>query len=222
MTKFLLTAALTTALGLAALSASAATGSFAGTWTLDKTKSQGLSKRLETADKVTWTIAQDAKTISVDQKVEGGQGFGGPPAGTAGGGQPPGGAPTGTAGGGQPPGGAPAGTAGGGQPPAGAPAGAAGGGMGGMRMPPSVYNLDGTETTVSFDGDRGKGTLKATRMGNAMQLSRKNTFNGPNGVTNSLETRKLELSGDGKVLTATVHNESSRGTTDSTLVFNKE
>ena len=100
----------------------------------------------------------------------------------------------------------------------GAPAGA------GARAPapPVVYNLDGSETSVSFDGDRGKGTLKTTRVGSALQLSRQNTFNGPNGVTTSSETRRLELSPDGKVLTATIHSENSRGTTDSTLVFNKQ
>ncbi len=55
---------------------------FAGTWALDKEKSQGLSQRMQGADKVTWTITQDDKTISIDSKVEGGQ----PPAGGGGGG----------------------------------------------------------------------------------------------------------------------------------------
>jgi len=68
----------------------------------------------------------------------------------------------------------------------------------------------------------GKSTLKATWAGNALQLSRNSIFNGPNGEITSTETRKLELSSDGKVLTATVHSESPRGTTDSTLVFNKQ
>ena len=214
MKKLLLTATLTITLGLAALAASAAGDSFAGTWTLDKAKSQGLSKRLEGADKVTWTIAQDDKTISVDQKVEGGPGFGGPPGGAAGGGMGMGGGP----GGGSPPPGAP---------PAGG-MGMGGGGMGpgmgaGMPpMPPIVYNLDGSETSNTFDSDRGKATMKATRSGKALQLSRQTTFKGPNGETKNAETRKLELTGDGKVLTVTTHSEGSRGTTDSTMVFNKQ
>lgn len=65
---------------------------FAGTWSLDKAKSQGLSPRMQGADKVTWTVTQDDKTLSIDSKVEGGQ----PPAGGGpgmggGGGRGPGG-----------------------------------------------------------------------------------------------------------------------------------
>jgi len=197
MNRLFLTAALTTAFGLAAMAAGAGTGSYAGTWNLDKANSQGLSKRLETADKVTWTIEQDEKTISIDQKVEGGQGFGPPPGAGAGGAPGASGGPPAAAGGGAPRG----------------PMAA---------MPPVVYNLDGTESTVTFDGDRGKGTLKAAKMGNGLQLSRNNVFNGPNGQMLSSETRKLELSGDGKVLTAIIHSENQRGKTDSTLVFNKQ
>src|SRR5437870_1772920 len=81
MRKVLLIAGLTTAFALATLASSAA-ANFAGTWNLDKTKSQGLSPRMAGADSVTWTITQDAATISVDQKVTGGQ----PPAGGGGGG----------------------------------------------------------------------------------------------------------------------------------------
>jgi hypothetical protein len=162
---------------VAVLAAGAAGANFAGTWALDKTKSQGLSPRMQGADSVTWTITQDDKTISIDQKVTGGQAPGG-------------------------------------------------GGMGGGRGPagPTTYNLDGKETTMDIGGGQmtGKSTLKATWAGNALQLSRNSTFNGPNGEVTSSETRKLELSGDGKVLTATVHSEGPRGTTDSTLVFNKQ
>ncbi len=65
-----------------AVLAAGAAANFAGTWVLDKSKSQGLSPRLEGADKVTWIITQDDKTISIESKVEGGQ----PPAGGGGGG----------------------------------------------------------------------------------------------------------------------------------------
>lgn len=177
MRKLFLVAGLTAAFMLLVVAASAQKTSFAGTWTLDKTKSQGLSTRMQGADKVTWAITQDDKTISIDQKVEGGQ------------------APQGGGGGGM--------GGGGGRPPSG----------------PVAYNLDGSETSMEMG--QGKATLKATWSGGTLELVRKSTFNGPNGEVTSTNSQKLSLSGDGKVLTAVVHSESPRGTTDSTLVFNK-
>ena len=97
MRRLFLIAGLMTALGLAVVAASAASANFGGSWLLDKTKSQGLSPRMQGADKVTWTITQADKTISIDQKVEGGQ----PPAGGGGGGGGTGGG--GGMGGGRPP-----------------------------------------------------------------------------------------------------------------------
>jgi hypothetical protein len=82
MKRLFLTAGLMAAIALAIVASSMAAANFGGTWVLDKTKSQGLSPRMQGADKVTWTITQDDKTISIDQKVEGGQ----PPAGGGGGG----------------------------------------------------------------------------------------------------------------------------------------
>jgi len=66
----------------------AAPANFAGTWTLDKSKSQGLSQRIQGADSVSWVITQNEKEITVEEKISGGQmgGPGGPP----GGGPPPG------------------------------------------------------------------------------------------------------------------------------------
>lgn len=90
MRRLFLIAGLITAFGLAVLAASAAPpANFAGAWSLDKTKSQGLNPRLQGADKVTWTITQDEKTIVIDQKVEGGQPTTGGPPGGGGGGRPP-------------------------------------------------------------------------------------------------------------------------------------
>ena len=177
MRKVFLIAGLMTAFAVAVVASSAA-ANFAGTWTLDKTKSQNLSPRMAGADKVTWTITQDAATISIDTKVEGGQ----PPAGGGG-----------------------MGGGGGARPPAG----------------PTVYKLDGTET--SMDMGPAKATLKATWSGDALDLSQKTTFTGQDGTERtSTNTRKLSLSGDGKVLTAAVHSEGGRGgPSDSTLVFNK-
>lgn len=88
MRKVFLIAGLMTAFAFAVVASSAA-ANFGGTWLLDKTKSQGLSQRMAGADKVTWTITQDTATISIDQKVEGGQ----PPAGAGGGGGMGGGRP---------------------------------------------------------------------------------------------------------------------------------
>ena len=97
MKKVFLIAGLMAALGLAVLAVSAAKpANFAGTWSLDKTKSQGLSQRMQGAESVTWTITQDGKTISVDSKVAGGQ----PPAAGAGTGTGTGGGTGGGRGGG--------------------------------------------------------------------------------------------------------------------------
>jgi len=189
MKRLFLIAGLAVAFLLLIVAASAQKANFAGTWNLDKSKSQGLSQRMQGADSVTWTITQDDKTISIDQKVTGGQ----PPAGGGGGG----------AGGGGGMGG--------------------GGGRGGPGGPQS-YPLDGKEATsdVNFGQNTGKLTTKATAAGGTLELLRKTTFNGPNGEVTSTNTQKLSLSGDGKVLTAVVHSESPRGTTDSTMVFNKQ
>src|SRR5215211_404899 len=135
MRKLLYAFGLTSAL-VFALAAHAAAPNFAGTWTLDKSKSQGLSQRLQNAESVTWNITQTDKEITIEEKVTGGGGPGGP------GGPPPAGAP---AAGGPPPGGGPGGGPG------------RGGMMGGG---PRTFNLDGTETTG--EAGRGKFARKAT------------------------------------------------------------
>ena len=90
MRKLLYAFGLTSAL-VFALAAQAAAPNFAGTWTLDKSKSQGLSQRLQNAESVSWIITQTDKDITIEEKVTGG---GGPPAGAPAGG-PPGGGPGG-------------------------------------------------------------------------------------------------------------------------------
>jgi hypothetical protein len=82
MKRLFLITGLMAVLALAIVASAMAAANFAGTWVLDKSKSTGLSQRMQGADKVTWTITQDDKTISIDTKVEGGQ----PPAGGGGGG----------------------------------------------------------------------------------------------------------------------------------------
>ena len=197
MRKLIFAFGLTSAL-VFALAAHAAAPNFAGTWTLDKSKSQGLNQRMQNAESVTWNVTQTDKQITIDEKVTGGGGPGGPP---------PGGAP---AAGGPPAGGPPGGGQGGGR--------GMGMGMGGPR----IYNLDGSETTG--DMGRGKFARKATLSsdGKTLELVSKVTFQNQEGndVTTT-STDKLTLSADGKSLTVVRHAETPRGPQDSTLVFNK-
>ena len=196
MRKLLYAFGLTSAL-VFALAAHAAAPNFAGTWTLDKSKSQGLSQRWQNAESVTWNVTQTDKEITIDEKVTGGGGPGGP-------GGPPSGAP---AAGGPPPG------------------GGQGGGMGpgrGMMGGPRTFNLDGSETTG--DTGRGKFARKATLSsdGKTLELVSKLTFQTPDGnEVTTTSNDKLTLSADGKTLTDVRHSESPRGAQDSTLVFNK-
>ena len=196
MRKLLFALGLTSAL-VFALAAHAAAPNFAGTWTLDKSKSQGLNPRWQNAESVTWNVTQTEKEITIDEKVAGGGGPGGPPSGGA----PAAGAPAG---------GPPGGGQGGGR--------GMGGGMGGPR----TYNLDGSETTGEMG--RGKFARKATLSsdGKTLELVSKVTFQTPDGQeVTTTSNDKLSLSADGKSLTVVRHSESPRGPQDSTLVFNK-
>jgi hypothetical protein len=182
------------------LVAQAAAPNFAGTWTLDKSKSQGLSQRMQGADSVQWVITQTDKELTIEEKVTGGQmgGGGGASAGAAPAGAPPAGAPPAGGGGGQ------------------------GGGRGGMGMGgPRTYNLDGSE--VATDTGRGKLVRKAAWAADktTLELSSTATFSGPNGEMTTTSTDKLTLSGDGKTLTVVSHRETPRGPQDTTYVFNK-
>lgn len=192
MRKLLYAFGLTSAL-VFALAAQAAAPNFAGTWTLDKGKSQGLSQRMQNAESVSWVVTQTDKDITIEEKVTGGQPGGGTGGGAAAGAPPAGGAPQGGGGGGR--------------------------GMGGGG--PRTYNLDGSET--SGEMGRAKYTRKATMSsdGKTLELLQKATFQGPDGEVTATSSDKLTLSADGKVLTVVRHSESPRGTQDSTLVFNK-
>jgi hypothetical protein len=199
MRRIICALSLTSALIFSLVAQAAAPISFAGTWTLDKSKSQGLSQRMQGADSVSWVITQTDKEITIEEKVTGGQQMGGP------GGPPPAGAP--------PAGGAPA-----------APGSGQGGGQGGGRGGfggPRTFNLDGTETTV--ETGRGKSVRKATWStdNKTLELTSKSTFQGPNGEMTATSTDKLTLSEDGKTLTVASHRETQRGPQDSTLVFTK-
>jgi hypothetical protein len=106
----------------------------------------------------------------------------------------------------------------------GQPAGGGGGGTGGGggRGPagPQTYTLDGKEATAEAMG--GTNTTKATWSGKTLELSsvRAGSFNGNDFKFTSVD--KLTLSDDGKTLTISRHRESQRGTTDATLVLNKQ
>jgi hypothetical protein len=87
MRKLLCALGMMSALVIALAVHAAAPANFAGTWTLDKSKSQGLNPRLQNAESVSWVITQTAKEITIEEKVTGGN----PPAGGAPGGGAPGG-----------------------------------------------------------------------------------------------------------------------------------
>ena len=70
-----------------ALAAHAAAPTFAGTWTLDKSKSQGLNPRWQNAESVAWNITQTDKEITIEEKVTGGAPPGGGGPGGGGGGR---------------------------------------------------------------------------------------------------------------------------------------
>ncbi len=87
MRKLLCALTVMSALVIAVAVHAAAPANFAGTWTLDKSKSQGLSPRQQNAESVSWVITQTEKDITIEEKVTGGQ----PPAGGGPGGGGPGG-----------------------------------------------------------------------------------------------------------------------------------
>ncbi len=91
MRKLPFALSLSAVLLLALAASAAAPANFAGTWILDKAKSQNLG-RLQNAESVTWVITQDSKQITIEQKITGGEMGGGPGGGGGGGGRGPGGA----------------------------------------------------------------------------------------------------------------------------------
>ena len=90
MRKLPFALSLSAVLLLALAASAAAPANFAGTWILDKAKSQNLG-RLQNAESVTWVITQDTKQITIEQKIAGGEMSGGGPGGGGGGGRGPGG-----------------------------------------------------------------------------------------------------------------------------------
>jgi hypothetical protein len=87
MRKLLCALSLMSALVITLAVHAAAPANFAGTWTLDKSKSQGLNPRQQNAESVSWVITQTEKEITLEEKITGGN----PPAGAPAGGPPGGG-----------------------------------------------------------------------------------------------------------------------------------
>ena len=87
MRKLLCALGMMSALVIALAVHAAAPANFGGTWTLDKSKSQGLNPRLQNAESVSWVITQTDKEITIEEKVTGGN----PPANMGGGDRPAGG-----------------------------------------------------------------------------------------------------------------------------------
>src|SRR6266480_2733259 len=77
MRKVVLTISLLGAMIFAIAVSAAAPANFSGTWTLDKSKSQGLDQRMQNAESIQWVITQNDKQISIESKVTGGQNAGG-------------------------------------------------------------------------------------------------------------------------------------------------
>jgi hypothetical protein len=169
----------------------AAPPNFGGAWTLDKSKSQGLTQRFQAAESVSWTITQTDKTITIEEKVTGA------PAGGAGGGAP-GGAPGAGGGGG-----------GGGR------GGFGGGGPRVFNLDGSETMADmgrgkaARKVSWSSDGKTLELVTKTTFAGQ------------DGAEVTATNTDKLQLSADGKTLTVVHHGESPRGPQDSTYVFTK-
>lgn len=201
MRKLLCALSLISALVFALAVQAAAPASFAGTWTLDKSKSQGLNPRVQNAESVSWTVTQNDKTITIEEKITGGQPGGG--SGVGPGGPPPGGA------------------AAGGQGQGAGQGGGQGRGMGGGMGGPRTFNLDGSET--SGETPRGKFVRKATWSsdGKTLDLVTKSTFQGPEGEVTVTTSDKLSVSEDGKTLTVARHSETPRGAQDSTWVLTR-
>jgi hypothetical protein len=82
MRKLLCALSLMSALVLTLAVHAAAPANFGGTWTLDKSKSQGLNPRQQNAESVSWVITQTEKEITIEEKTTGGN----PPSGAPGGG----------------------------------------------------------------------------------------------------------------------------------------
>ena len=98
-----------------------------------------------------------------------------------------------------------------------------GGGFGGGDVP-ATYTLDGKETIVEQESRGGKIPVKfsAKYEGAKLHLLQSRTFSTPNGDITAETKGTWELSADGKTLTIDREMSSPRGTSSTTLVYNKQ
>ena len=203
MKRIFVIAGLATAFLLLVVAASAQKTNFAGTWSLDKAKSQNLSRGMQGADKVTLTITQDDKTISLDTKLEGGQ----PPAGGGGGNG-----------------------GGGGRGMGGGFGGPQSFNLDGKENGPTDVTMGHHAPTERYAPDVTMGqrtikrTTKGTLSGQSVELWTKSEFAGQDGsMMTTTSTQKLTLSDGGKTLTSVTHREGGQQqATDVTAVYTKQ
>jgi hypothetical protein len=86
------------------------------------------------------------------------------------------------------------------------------------------YTLDGKETKISVEGPNGPMpvVLRAEAQSDKLQLTSSRTFSGQMGEMTATKKEVWALSDDGKTLTIVRENITPRGTSSSTLVFNKK
>ena len=213
MNRSLIACALALVLLAGAWTVSAASANFAGTWVLDKARSQGLPPQWENIESYTMVVTQDDKQITVENKIVGGVRAGGEQGGIGGQGRPP---RDGAAGDGQ----------GGGRRAGGGQGGGRGGRGGfGMGMPTATYKLDGTETQIESAGGRGgAATLKAQWKdgGKGLELTNTRSFNFQGNETTRTTKERWELADGGKVLKVKRTADGRQGAQESTLVFNRQ
>ena len=213
MNRSLIACTLALVLLAGAWAVSAASANFAGTWILDKARSQGLPPQWENIESYTMVVTQDEKQLTVENKFAGGARAGGDQGGVGGQTRPPreGGS---------------ADVQGGGRRPGGGQGGGRGGRGGfGMGMPTATYKLDGTETQIESAGGRGgAATLKAQwkDSGKALELTNTRSVNFQGSETTRTTKERWELAEGGKVLKVKRTVDGRQGTQESTLVFNRQ
>jgi hypothetical protein len=191
----------------------AASANFAGTWVLDKSKSQGLSQQMENVETYTMVVTQDDKQLTVEHKFAGGPRAGGEQGEASGQSRPP-------REGASPNGGGNGRRGGSGQ-------GGGRGGRGGfgMGMGTATYKLDGTETQIESAGGRGgSGTMKAQWKdgGKFLELTTTRSVNFNGNETTRTTKERWELADGGKILKVKRTTDGRQGSQESTLVFNRQ
>jgi hypothetical protein len=182
---------------------------FAGTWQLDKGKSQFPQRQADFIKSMTWIVTQDDKQLTREQQVEtnqdaisgGGGGMGGGRGGMGGGRRGGYGGGGGGGGGGIGGGGGRGGGMGGGR-----------GGRSGMGNSTLTVNLDGSETTNESQGGTTY-TAKWINDGKSLEI---------NTAGNASATEQWELADGGNTLKVHREAETQRGVQEWNYVFKKK